>query len=252
MDPYLEESDWVSVHVYLGVEIARYLSPLLRPKYYVRAEKVYMLSSASDDEFEYRRPDVSIRSSRTRSDKLGAATGLMEPPLHVALPMPKSIPQVTVEIRDREEKSLVTAIEILSLTNKRGTGREEYLVKRNRMLASGAHLMELDFLRQGARMPTVAPLPNDPYFVVLSRVERRPIADVWPIPLRSSLPAVPIPLSLGDPDVELDLQGIFTTLYDTYAYDLEINYDARLDLPLPVEDAAWAAERISQWRTRTV
>ena len=56
MDPYLEQTDWVSVHVHLGVEIARYLSPLLRPKYVVRAEKIYVYSTDDDEDLQLRRP----------------------------------------------------------------------------------------------------------------------------------------------------------------------------------------------------
>ena len=248
MDPYLEQSDWVSVHVHLGVEIARYLSPLVRPKYYVRAEKIYVVSSASEGDLEYRRPDVSVHSTALKREHTGSAVGVLEPPLQIALPMPQSVPQITVEIHDAAERSLVTAIEILSLTNKRGTGREEYLTKRNRILASGTHLMELDLLRSGARMPTVNPLPNDPYFVLLSRVERRPVADVWPIPLRSVLPTIPVPLSAGDADVPLDLQKVFSTLYDIYAYDIEVDYNAALNRPLTAEDSMWAAEKIHEWK----
>ena len=249
MDPYLEQSDWVSVHVHLGVEIARFLSPLLRPKYYARAERVYVLSTGDpDQDAERRRPDISVRSTGSNALATGSGVGLVEPPLRVSVAIPESVPQITVEVRDVEERSLVTAIEILSASNKRGTGREEYLVKRNRLLASGSHLMELDLIRSGLRMPTITPLPSDPYLVLLSRVDQRPIADVWPISIRSPLPTVPVPLSIGDPDVALELQTIMDTLYDTYAYDLEINYDAVLTRPLPGADAAWAAERIRQWR----
>jgi hypothetical protein len=250
MDPYLEQNDWVSVHVHLGVEIARFLAPLLRPKYYARAEKIYLLSDEHFEErdIERRRPDVSVRSTGRASARTGSTAGVLEPPLRISIPFPESVPQVTVEIKDAEERSLITAIEILSFTNKHGSGREEYLAKRNRLLASGSHLIELDFLRAGMRMPTSTPLPDDPYFVLLSRVDQRPVADVWPISVRSTLPVIPVPLSFGDPDVELDLQAVMTTLYETYGYDLEINYSAPLKRPLSVEDTAWAAGRIRDWR----
>jgi hypothetical protein len=247
MDPYLEDSDWVSVHVHLGVEIARYLSPMVRPRYIVRAEKVYLLTTEDEDDIERRHADISIRKATASTLNSPSTIRLLEPPLKVSLPMPHKVPQVTVEIRDVEERFLVTAIEILCITNKRD-GREEYLTKRKRMLASGTHLIELDFLRGGTRMPSKPPLPDEAYSVLLSRVEKRPIADVWPIPLRSVLPVIPIPLIMGDADVELDLQKVFSTLYDTYSYDVEINYDAPLHHPLSADDSAWTAERIRSWR----
>lgn len=63
------------------------------------------------------------------------------------------MPHVSIEIRDVARRQLVTAIEILSPTNKRGEGRLEYLAKRRRLLLSTAHLMEIDLLRQGQRVP---------------------------------------------------------------------------------------------------
>jgi hypothetical protein len=248
MDPYLEDSDWVSVHVHLGVEIARYLSPLVRPKYIVRAEKVYLLTS-EDDDLERRRPDISIRKASPAIAAGASSLATLEAPLQVSLPMVHKVPQITVEIRDAQERSLVTAIEILSITNKRD-GREEYLAKRSRVLASDTNLIELDFLRDGARMPSKPPLPETPYSVLLSRSLKRPVAEVWPISLRSKLPVIPIPLAPGDADVELDLQKVLATLYDTYSYDVEIDYDTPLQHPLPADEGAWAAAQIHAWKAR--
>ena len=50
------------------------------------------------------------------------------------------------QIRDVDERMLVTGIEILSPTKKRGTGREEYLRKRESILLSATHLVEIDLL----------------------------------------------------------------------------------------------------------
>src|SRR5881396_2152160 len=72
-------------------------------------------------------------------------------PRYLVLPadIPTPIPHVTIEIRDTAHRQLVTAIEVLSPTNKRGDGRQEYLAKRRRILLSTAHLLEIDLLRQG-------------------------------------------------------------------------------------------------------
>lgn len=42
MDPYLEGEEWVSFHAKFAVEIARQLSPKLRPRYVARAERQYV------------------------------------------------------------------------------------------------------------------------------------------------------------------------------------------------------------------
>ena len=134
--------------------------------------------------------------------------------MELATIIPTPIPHVTVEIRDTANRQLVTAIEVLSPTNKRGDGRQEYLAKRRRILLSTAHLLEIDLLRQGQRVPMQKPLPSVPYFIFLSRAEKRPLTEIWPISLKEPLPVVPIPLLPGDEDVALDVQHVFTTTYD--------------------------------------
>ncbi len=147
---------------------------------------------------------------------------------------------VMVEIRESASRQLVTAIEVLSPTNKRSDGREEYLTKRRRILLSTAHLMEIDLLRQGQRVPMQQPLPETPYFVLLSRAEERPISEVWPIQLGERLPVVPVPLLPPDAEVALDLQQALTNVYDLLGYDLAIDYSGPPEISLPPVQAAWA------------
>jgi len=48
MDPYLEGSEWVSVHAELSSEIARQLAPKLRPKYIVRTIRRFVTELPDD------------------------------------------------------------------------------------------------------------------------------------------------------------------------------------------------------------
>jgi len=155
-----------------------------------------------------------------------------------------SAPHITVEIRDTAKRRVVTAIEVLSPTNKRGEGREEYLAKRGRLLLSTAHLLEIDLLRQGQRVPMQQPLPPASYFIFLSRAGSRPLTEVWPILLSELLPPVPVPLLPGDDDVRLDLQLALTSVYDLLGYDLAVDYTQPPEVPLPAEEAAWAEQRV--------
>ena len=91
-------------------------------------------------------------------------------------------------------------------------------------------------------------VPRADYGVSIRRAGRVGPADVWRTSLRDPLPTVPIPLDGDEPDVLLDLQAAFDTLYDTYNYDREIRYVAALARPLSADDAAWAAERIARWK----
>jgi len=213
MDPYLEGSLSQSVHLQLSMEIARQLAPKLRPRY------------------------VALTPERFVCESHDAPVGLVAQ-------MPVAIPHVSVEMRDTANRQLVTGIEVLSPSNKRGDGRVEYLAKRRHLLLSTAHLMEIDLLREGERVPMQQPLPSAPYFVLLSRVEDRPVMEVWPITVDQPLPPVPVPLLPGDPDVLLDLQQAFTNVYDSIGYDLAVDYTKPLEVPLPAELAGWVADRL--------
>ena len=255
MDPYLEGSLWTNVHTQLSVEIARQLAPLLRPKYMPFTEKRFVVMAQQDEDgiavgTVDVRPDVAAAEAVGGGGAPGHASGeggavaTLKPPLRLATVMPVSVPFVTVEIRDVENRQLVTAIEVLSPANKRGPTRREYLAKRHRLLMSSAHLMEIDLLRAGHRVPMREPLPPAPYFVLLSRAENRPLTDVWPIELSQPLPPVPVPLLPGDADVELDLQAALADVYDLFSYDLAVNYSRAPDPPLRAAEETWARAQL--------
>ena len=259
MDPYLEGPQWTGVPTELSVEIARQLSPRLQPRYVARTNERFIVTTPEiengvavstgvyPDAFVADRgplPGDPVPGGGTTTGGLAVAP----PPLRMATVMPETVRLVTVEIRDVAERRLVTSIEVLSPTNKQGDGREEYLTKRQRMLLSTAHLMEIDLLRAGQRVPMREPLPPSPYFVFLSRAERRPLTDVWPIALAAPLPTVPVPMLPDDADVPLDLQQALTSVYDTFRYERTIDYTRPPETPLPPPEAAWAEERLRTWR----
>src|SRR5207237_1561262 len=73
-----------------------------------------------------------------------------------------------IEIYEAEPAPrLVTCLEVLSPSNKRrgSEGWEQYLRKRNALLLGQAHLVEIDLVRGGQRMPMVEPWPNSPYYL---------------------------------------------------------------------------------------
>lgn len=145
-------------------------------------------------------------------------------------------------VRYRETREVVTVIEFLSPTNKSPDGRNEYLRKREEVLQSPAHLVELDLLRGGERLPTVELLPPGDYYAFVSRVPHRPKAAVYAWPLSHPLPAIPVPLAGEDPDVWLNLQLAFTTVYERAAYAYSLDYRQPLEPPLNETDAAWVRQ----------
>src|SRR5437763_12044975 len=196
MDPYLEGPEWAGFHSQLAVEITRQLGPRLRPRYVALTERRYVFDAPEADEevvigtTTELIPDGAVVEGEL-AKRAGSSVVVAEAPLRLATAMPRRVPQFTVEIRDVAQRRLVTDIEILSPSNKRGSGRKEYLARREKLLLSSAHLMAIDLLRGGRRVPMQQALPPQAYFVLLSRAQRRPMMEVWPIALEQSLPVVP-------------------------------------------------------------
>ncbi|HEX4793387.1 MAG TPA: DUF4058 family protein [Humisphaera sp.] len=243
VDPYLEGPSWMSFHGQLIAEIARQLAPRLRPKYVALMDERVVWDAPENDvwiDAVEAKPDVAVMRSDRAGGETGAAT--IAAPLQMATVMPVPVTHRSVEIRDVANRQLVCAIEVLSPTNKRGHGRRKYLHKRGKILQSSAHLIEIDLLRQGQRVPMAQTLPDYPYFAFVSRHNERPSVGVWPIGLRDRLPTIPVPLLAGDADVPLDLQQAQTNVYDLIGYDTILNYAVSPAVALSPADAQWVAD----------
>lgn len=163
-----------------------------------------------------------------------------EPAVELPSPLPAEVPLLSVEIRDVAERRLVTIIAILSPANKRGDGAREYSERREALLQTATHLFEVDLLRQGRRIPLVGEPPPAPYYIYLSRMQRRPYTQVWPVALRHPLPTVPVPLLPPDPDVPLMIQEAVQACFDLVGYERLLDYAGPPPSPeLSEEEAAW-------------
>src|SRR5439155_3589113 len=127
---------------------------------------------------------------------------------------------------EREERILVTCIEVLSPSNKRKDteGWQEYGRKRQAMLLGRANFLELDLLRGGHKMPMLDPWPDSPYTLLVCRERRAPYCRVWPAHFRRPLPVIPVPLLDPDPDLSLDLNPLLADIYSVGRYDVDIDY----------------------------
>jgi len=241
MDPYLEGEMWQEFHDRLANQISAQLLPRLKPKYVALLNKRYVIATTA------RRvvyPDVHI-AEPPQVEEVGELTYATVPPsAEVISPAIDDYPVLNIEIRDVAERRLVTVIEILSPVNKNGPGFEEYQTKRLALLATRTHLLEIDLLRQGERLPLIGEVPPAPYYVFLSRFTRRPITEVWALGLRERLPNVPVPLLPPDPDVTLSLQAAVDECFKLVGYERLLDYTPPPPPPeLSAEDAAWARER---------
>lgn len=243
MDPYLEGDDWTSFHAHLATEIARHLAPKLRPKYVALPQRRFDVLDDDAVAIEMVYPDVGVISTdagphQTIGQEIKAAPCVLETVIE------QDAPHSWVEIRDAAGRNLVTTIEILSPWNKRGRGRAEYLEKRRKLLRSSAHLVELDLLLRGRRLPMKDPLPPASYYVFVARAEERPRVHVWPIALDQPLPDFFVPLLTGDADVSLDLQTCFQNVYDLGGFDLIVDYSKPPAVPLSADVADWIKKRL--------
>lgn len=254
MDPFLEGPEWEDFHNRFNIAIADALSPPVEPRYVVRTERRVYIEHLFDDDTpagptQARQIDAAILLS---GDSGGGIATLAEPgvtvePVECLLPATEEHRETYVVIRESKSMEVVTVIETLSPGNKRpgSDGGREYLAKRQSILDSPAHLVELDLLRRGARLPMSTPLPSGDYFVIVSRAPRRPRAQVYAWPLLQPLPTISVPLRQPDPDVPLDLQAAFTAVYDRARYQLTLEYDEDASRRLSESEHAWLRERLA-------
>jgi hypothetical protein len=80
------------------------------------------------------------------------------------------------------------AIEILSPKNKRGDGRIGYLKKRQAILQSQTHLVEINLMRAHQPMPLVGISQLGDYRILVSDAAQRPNAKLYGFNLRDRSP----------------------------------------------------------------
>jgi len=255
MDPYLEEPGlWPDVHHELISEIRAELSRLLRPKYFVRVEERVYVTDENDPGLAVLIPDVRVALSPryeqrffSPSSEGGVATEVEVEPIEVLDMSFPEIHEARLEVLDRADRQVVTVIEILSPSNKvlNSRGRAQYLRKREEILASPSHLVEIDLLRAGTPMRLDRQLAPHQYSVMVSRSDRRRKWKIWPIRLSNRLPTITIPLKGDDPDAPLNLQQVLNTSYERAAYDADLDYTKAPNPPLPDEYVRWAEKLVA-------
>jgi len=255
MDPYIEHPEvWSDFHGDLAAEIRAELNKVIQPRYVARLVPRVTYEIVEIEKPRSIRPDVGVWGPRSGSgvERGGQAAVLAPAPVENLIAMELPLRLFTVEVLEAGTHELVTAIEILSPVNKQ-PGREahdEYLRKRRELLRSSVHLIEIDLLRAGRRPPLERPVPVAPYYVVLSRVDRRPYVDVWPIQLCEKLPTIPVPLVDPDPDVALDLGAVVAAVYERGGYATLIDYSQPPPPALSEAESAWLEEHLRAQKVR--
>ena len=229
MNPYLEHPElWPGVHLLLIAALTQYLTPLVRPKYRISVNvRVYEVSLEKLNAIV---PDVTIRSSQKTPDyqnPQGAIATLTKPQI-VSLPdlENETVKLGYLEIKEVATNEVITVIEILSPTNKKpGEGRLSYEKKRQRILKSATHLVEIDLLRGWKSMPLIEQGVKTDYRILVSESNKRPLADLYSFNLPDNIPSFPLPLKSEDDQPIVDLQSLINKVYDEGGFDLAIDYN---------------------------
>jgi hypothetical protein len=255
IDPYIEaQGRWPDFHQKLIVYCSDLLNEHLPDSYVALVEEEMRLVCEPGGDFGKRQADVSVvrdpSVARTHEDV--GTVAVLETVQPVIIPLSKGLIEESretwIEIRKLPQMSLITVVGLLSPTNKVGIGRVEYLEKRDELIERPVHIVELDLLLAGHRLPMQRPLPRGDFHGFVSRVERRPNADVYSWSIRRPLPTIPIPLEAPDQDVPLELATACAMAYNRGRYGRLLRYSQPLELPLAPEDRSWAESLAAQVR----
>ncbi|MBI4662245.1 MAG: DUF4058 family protein [Verrucomicrobia bacterium] len=246
MDPYLE-ARWGDVHQRLVTYAADQLGPQLPADLRARVEERVFVETQAE---QIRRivPDLHVsqyHASRAAPPALHETGGaaLAEP--MVFLLEDEAVTEGYIEIRERGGGKVITVIEFLSPANKAGgEGQKLYLQKQRELLQSDTNLVEIDLVRSGQRVIAfpdhrIPPAHRGDYLVCVRCAWSERTRQLYVLPLRERLPAIPIPLRQNDRPVPLDLQALIDQCYQNARHD-DIDYAATPIPPLSEEDEAWA------------
>jgi hypothetical protein len=244
MDPYLE-ARWSDVHGTIISAMKEALQPMLPPDLRARQEERVLLETSQRERLSEYRADVAVVNVEGRAAAAAATPAATLEPIVVEV-QPRTVVDRSLRIIDvTHGNRVVTAIEVLSPWNKRASRLNR--LYRRKLADYGrtrVSVVEIDLLRSSRhRLPVgQADLPANrrtPYLVCIRRGWKASRWELYPIPLRLTLPPVPVPLRKNEPDIAVDLQAIIERAYTAGGHD-DIDYRKPPEPPLEAEDAAWA------------
>ena len=257
MDPWLESpTDFPDVHDSLIATLRDAINELLPANYFARgARRVWI------DDDQIRVPDVSVHEHFTRVN--GAAFVNWEAAmaeagmLAVEAPFPAEPEEERyLEIREVTSNQLVTAVEILSVSNKTAgsAGRRSYLQKQAEYRAAMVNTVEIDLLRAGLHTTMVPEsifrqtAPDAVYHVCVTVPGSPRPHYVAAVRMDQPLPNAVIPLRENELPIRVALQSLFERVYETGRYGLSVNYNEPPRPALSKTQSEWASQLIQAAR----
>ena len=230
LDPYLE-ARWSDVHQGLITYARDALQPNLPPDLRARIEERVFVETEAE---QIRRivPDLhgaQYHPSHASHSALHESGGVAVAEPMVFILEDEAVTEGYIEIRERGGGRVITVIEFLSPAHRTaGEGQKLYVQKQREILHSDTNLVEIDLVRSGQRVIAFPehriPLQHRGNYLVCVRCacsERT--RELYVLPLRERLPAIPIPLRQSDRPVPLDLQALLDQCYHNGRYD-DIDY----------------------------
>ena len=243
MNPYLESRRlWREVHNNIIHGMFRFLRRTLPFRYTVIMDERVPIGNdpSRDAPAQYGAPDLSIRGGGVR--ERATVTYQTEGRVTARLPLDdETSPEMFITIGERSQEDPVTIVELLSPSNKLtgGHGRSQYLDKRQRVIFSPTHLVEIDLVRRGRPMPVEGYDGDAPYRHLISRWQTRPEVDLYPFRLQTPIPDVPVPLLEEDADAVVPLGSLVDDMYEQDYYSNYADYNSDPEGPLSDDDRQW-------------
>ena len=247
MDPWLEDPNvFPDLHDSLIVYLKEAINATLPPGYFAAITTIVWV-----DDQQRSQPDVSVMARHRPIPQRGVAT-LDAPsrlqPLGIRS-VPEPVEEKYLEIRSRGGERIVTAVEILSRSNKAAgsAGRKAYLDKQQEFCLGGVNMVEIDLLRSGTHTTAV---PKSRlgrlhdgrihYHVCVTEAGEVDRLFGAVFPLEKPLPEIEIPLEPGVPRLPIALQPMLNRAYDGGRYSMRTDYTQPPTPPLSAEEQAWA------------
>ena len=258
MNPFFERV-WYDAHFMLIAYMHDAIQERLPSDLVIRAEQGTRTVIGEQSGSSYR-PDISISESFTLKEDTATAVAPVpaaDPSLLTTEPIRILVEEETerwLEIRDTFGR-LITVLELLSPSNKRDFGREDYLRKRGRYITARINLVEIDLVRQGSsvfpdRVRETLRTKRATYGICVFRAAQPIAYEIYPVGLRERIPAIRIPLRPTDADAMLDPQPLVDQCYQRGRYH-SLDYSSDPEPPFSTENKAWIDQILREQKLRT-
>lgn len=247
MDPFLENPhEWPGVHVRLIVVLCDLLIEKLPANFSAKIEGgVKVFDEAWPYTIPMKKPDIYVTKNSPIRSAQPDPVAIVQPTTYYEVEMEAVTPR-WIEIVDLKSRQMVTAIEVLSPSNK-GRDFHAFNQKRDLVIEAGGNWVEIDLLRRGKRPKPY--LYDTDYHALMIR-SGEPYWHVWGMSLQEPLPTIGIPLADGYNDVPIDLQDAIETVYKRGAYWRDLAYDEDVPAPrLSAENQTYIEQKLTVWKS---